>query len=139
MPEQESQSISSEQLDLVEQIERRIFLIRGHKVLPDSDLAKLYDVSTGHFNEQVRRNHGRFPADFMFALTAGEADALRSQIAISKAHRGGRRYLPLVFTEQGVAMLSSPFQHLHLQSHLKLALLSAWRKNSASSYQRSVV
>lgn len=107
MPEQESQSISSEQLDLVKQIEHRIFLIRGHKVLLDSDLAKLYGVSTGHLNEQVRRNHGRFPADFMFALTAGEADTLRSQIAISKAHRGGRRYLPLVFTEQGVAMLSS--------------------------------
>ncbi len=107
MPEQESQSISSEQLDPVEQIERRIFLFRGHKVLLDSDLAKLYGVSTGHLNEQVRRNHGRFPEDFMFVLTACEADALRSQIAISKGHRGGRRYSPFVFTEQGVAMLSS--------------------------------
>jgi len=107
MPEQESQSVSPEQADLVEQIERRIFLIRGHKVLLDSDLAKLYDVSTGHLNERVRRNRGRFPPDFMFALCTGEAEALRSQIAISKTRRGGRRYLPSVFTEQGVAMLSS--------------------------------
>jgi hypothetical protein len=106
-PEQESQSISPEQADLAEQIERRIFLIRGHKVLLDSDLAKFYGVSTGHLNERVRRNRGRFPPDFMFALSPGEAEALRSQIAISKARRGGRRYLPSVFTEQGVAMLSS--------------------------------
>jgi hypothetical protein len=81
--------------------------------LLDSDLAKLCGVTTGHLNEQVRRNHSRFPADFMFALTAGEANALRSQFAISKAHRGGRRYLPLVFTEQGVAMLSSVLNSEH--------------------------
>jgi hypothetical protein len=99
MPEQESQSVSPEQADLVEQIERRIFLIRGHKVLLDSDLAKLYDVSTGHLNERMRRNRGRSPPDFMFALSTGEAEALRSQIAISKARRGGRRYMPSVFTE----------------------------------------
>ena len=85
----------------------RLYLIRGHKVLLDSDLAKLYDVSTGHLNERVRRNRGRVPPDFMFALSTGEAEALRSQIAISKARRGGRRYLTSVFTQQGVAMLSS--------------------------------
>ena len=73
----------------------------------DSDLAKLYGVTTKRLNEQVRRNLGRFPSDFMFQLTSDEAQALRSQIATSKEGRGGRRYKPLVFTEQGVAMLSS--------------------------------
>jgi hypothetical protein len=73
----------------------------------DSDLARLYGVPTRRLNEQVRRNRDRFPADFMFELTAGEAAALRSQIATSNSGRGGRRYLPLAFTEQGVAMLSS--------------------------------
>ncbi len=73
----------------------------------DADLAQLYEVPKKRLNEQVRRNLKRFPEDFMFQLTADEADALRSQIATSKKGRGGRRYLPYVFTEQGVAMLSS--------------------------------
>src|SRR5438034_2976608 len=73
----------------------------------DSDLAELYAVSTRRLNEQVRRNLSRFPPDFMFQLTEEETAALRSQIAISNTVRGGRRYRPLVFTEQGVAMLSS--------------------------------
>ena len=73
----------------------------------DSDLAELYAVPTRRLNEQVRRNIKRFPSDFMFQLTADEVKSLRSQIATSKAGRGGRRYLPLVFTEQGVAMLST--------------------------------
>ena len=88
-------------------IEKSILLIRGLKVMLDSDLAELYDVPTRRLNEQVRRNIKRFPSDFMFQLTTEEAKSLRSQIAISKAGRGGRRYLPLVFTEQGVAMLST--------------------------------
>jgi hypothetical protein len=87
--------------------ERRILLVRGHKVLVDSDLAALYEVPTRRLNEQVRRNLGRFPPDFMFVLTNEEAAALRSQSATSKGGRGGRRYPPMVFTEQGVAMLSS--------------------------------
>ena len=87
--------------------ERRILLVRGHKVLLDSDLATLYEVPTRRLNEQVRRNLNRFPPDFMFVLTADEAAALRSQSATSKIGRGGRRYPPMVFTEQGVAMLSS--------------------------------
>jgi hypothetical protein len=66
----------------------------------------LYGVSTTRFNEQVRRNSERFPSDFMFQLTPEEADSLRSQFAISNRGRGGRRYLPYAFTEQGVAMLS---------------------------------
>ena len=98
----------SKQLPIpVEQIGKPIFLIRGHKVMLDADLAELYGVTTKRLNEQVRRNISRFPADFMFQLDAQEASALRSQIATSKEGRGGRRYLPYVFSEQGVAMLSS--------------------------------
>jgi hypothetical protein len=91
----------------VQLIERRIYLIRGHKVMLDADLAGLYGVPTKRFNQQVRRNLKRFPADFMFQLKKDEADTLRSQFATSKLSRGGRRYLPYAFTEQGVAMLSS--------------------------------
>jgi len=91
----------------IQLIERRIYLIRGHKVMIDVDLAELYGVPTHRLNERVKRNRKRFPEDFMFQLTKVEAEALRSQIAISKIGRGGRRYQPYVFTEQGVAMLSS--------------------------------
>src|ERR1044072_205419 len=123
----------------VQLIERRIYLIRGQKVMLDFDLAELYDVPTKRLNERVSRNKKRFPKDFMFRLTQNEADVLRSQfvilsasksnlrshiatsslsshiatsslrshIATSKTGHGGRRYLPYVFTEQGVAMLSS--------------------------------
>src|SRR5215212_11566538 len=91
----------------VQQIERRIYLIRGQKVMVDFDLAELYGVTTSRLNEQVTRNRKRFPEDFMFRLTTEEAACLRSQFAISNIRRGGRRYLPCAFTEQGVAMLSS--------------------------------
>lgn len=90
-----------------ERIEGRILVIRDQKVMLDSDLAALYGVPTRRLNEQVRRNRARFPADFMFQLTDQELESLRSQLATSKRGRGGRRYAPLVFTEQGVAMLSS--------------------------------
>jgi hypothetical protein len=90
-----------------ERIERSILLIRGHKVMLDSDLAGLYGVTTKRLNERVKRNLSRFPEDFMFQLTESETDRLRSQFATSKKGRGGRRYQPYVFTEQGVAMLSS--------------------------------
>jgi hypothetical protein len=90
-----------------ERIEQAILLVRSHKVMLDSDLATLYGVTTKRLNEQVRRNRTRFPEDFMFELTKEESEALRSQIATSKKARGGRRYLPYAFTEQGVAMLSS--------------------------------
>ncbi len=92
---------------LREKVERRILLVRGNKVMLDSHLAELYGVPTKRLNQQVRRNTKRFPADFMLKLTEAEAAALRSQIATSNDGRGGRRYLPLAFTEQGVAMLSS--------------------------------
>ena len=73
----------------------------------DSDLADLYQVPTFRLNEAVKRNSKRFPIDFMFQLTQEEAESLTSQFAMSKKGRGGRRYLPYVFTEHGVAMLSS--------------------------------
>src|SRR5258707_3148128 len=91
----------------VQLIERRIYLIRGHKVMIDVDLAELYDVPTKRLNERVRRNSKRFPEDFRFQLTKEAAENLRSQIATSRSGHGGRRSLPYVFTEQGVAMLSS--------------------------------
>ncbi|MBI2988457.1 MAG: ORF6N domain-containing protein [Deltaproteobacteria bacterium] len=91
-----------------ERIERSILLIRGHKVMLDSDLAELYGVPTRRLNEQVRRNIKRFPADFMFQLTREEHEALRSRFATLKHGRGQhRKYLPYAFTEQGAAMLSS--------------------------------
>ena len=95
------------ELILVETIEQKIYLVRGHKVMLDRDLAEMYEVPTRRLNEQVKRNISRFPSDFMFQLSSEEADNLRSQFAISSPGHGGRRYLPYVFTEQGVAMLSS--------------------------------
>jgi hypothetical protein len=100
----------------VERVERAILMVCGQKVMLDSDLAELYGVETGALNRAVKRNLGRFPSDFMFQLTESEAEALRcqigisnmkSQIAISNRGRGGRRFQPYAFTEQGVAMLSS--------------------------------
>jgi hypothetical protein len=101
------------ELVAAERVERCIFFLRGEKVLLDRDLAVLYGVSTGNLNKAVQRNRGRFPADFMFRLTTGESAGLSFHFGISngggaeKAGRGGRRYLPYAFTEQGVAMLSS--------------------------------
>ncbi|HXC07128.1 MAG TPA: ORF6N domain-containing protein [Bacteroidia bacterium] len=89
-----------------QEIEEKIYLIRGLKVMLDSDLADLYQVQTFRLNEQVKRNETRFPTDFMFQLTAKEWENLKSQIAISSSW-GGRRTLPYVFTEHGVLMLSS--------------------------------
>ncbi|MCW3105319.1 MAG: DNA-binding protein [Bacteroidetes bacterium] len=85
----------------------KIYLIRGQKVMLDKDLAELYNVETKRLKEAVKRNSSRFPIDFMFELTQREVDLLRSQIATSKAGRGGTRYLPMVFTEHGVLMLST--------------------------------
>ena len=91
------------------EIQNLIYIIRGKQVMVDSDLATLYQVTTKRLNEQVRRNKNRFPSEFMFRLTAEEYEYLRSQNATSSeenAH-GGRRYMPYVFTEQGIAMLSA--------------------------------
>ena len=99
----------------LEAITLRILSIREQRVIVDADLAALYDVPTKRFNEAVKRNLGKFPADFMFTLTAEEFAALRSQSATSNTQpggRGGRRYAPRVFTEHGALMaamiLSSP-------------------------------
>jgi hypothetical protein len=89
-----------------ELIEKAIYLVRGHKVMLDADLAELYGVETRALIQAVKRNKKRFPPDFAFRLTPEEWRILRSQIVISRG-RGGRRYQPYVFTEQGVAMLSS--------------------------------
>lgn len=91
-----------------EHFAQSIMLVRGHKVLLDSDLAALYGVETKVLLQAVKRNLGRFPEDFMLHLTADEWPALRSQSVTLKTGRGQhRKYLPYVFTEQGVAMLSS--------------------------------
>jgi hypothetical protein len=89
----------------VEQIESRIFIVRGQKVMLDADLAELYGVETRRLNEQVSRNSERFPEDFMFQLTAEEFTNLKSQFATSSW--GGRRKLPYVFTEHGAIMAAS--------------------------------
>jgi len=89
-----------------ESIIRKILIIRGQRVMLDSDLSNLYDETTKRLNQQVKRNIKRFPSDFMFQLTEDEYKSLRSHFATSKG-KGGRRYMPYVFTEQGVAMLSS--------------------------------
>jgi hypothetical protein len=101
---------------VLEQIEPRILVVRGQRVMLDAALAELYGTSTKRLNEQVRRNLGRFPADFMFRLTAEEAGSLRLQTAAnlrsqsatsSSASHGGRRYLPYAFTEHGALMAAS--------------------------------
>jgi|SRR3989344_5001374 len=89
-----------------DEIKNKIYSIRGLQVILDEDLAELYKVKTKRLNEQVKRNIERFPREFMFQLTDSEFDSLRSQFETSKNSKGGRRYLPYVFTEQGVAMLS---------------------------------
>ena len=80
-------------------LERRIYLIRGQKVMLDSDLAEIYQVLTKNLNKAVARNRDRFPADFRFQLTREEARPLRFQIGTSNAGRGGRRYMPYAFTD----------------------------------------
>lgn len=91
-----------------ESIERRIYLIRGLKVMLDRDLAELYQVPTKVFNQAVKRNKRRFPEDFMFRLSAGEGQILRSQVVTLERGRGRHsKYPPYAFTEQGVAMLAA--------------------------------
>jgi ORF6N domain len=99
-----NESSTPSQLD---NVESAIYLIRGQRVMLDSDLAAIYGTSTMRLNEQFRRNRRRFPKDFAFRLTSGEFKRLISQIAISKKGRGGRRKLPWVFTEHGALMLAS--------------------------------
>ena len=111
---------------LTERVERNILLIRGHRVMLDTDLAILYGVPTKRLNEQVRRNKKRFPSDFMFQLTPEEVERLRSQIATLKPGRGQhRKYSPYAFTEQGVAMLSSVL-HSERAIQVNIAIMRAF-------------
>jgi hypothetical protein len=98
-----NESSAPSQLD---NVESAIYSIRGQRVMLDSDLAEIYRTTTKRLNEQVRRNRQRFPEDFAFQLKADEFKRLRSQFATSKT-RGGRRYLPWVFTEHGAIMLAN--------------------------------
>ena len=91
----------------IDTVETAIYLIRGQRVMLDSDLAAIYGTSTMRLNEQFKRNRKRFPDDFAFVLTREEFASLISQIAISKKSRGGRRKPPIVFTEHGAIMLAS--------------------------------
>ena len=93
-------------MDQLQIIQSKIYEIRGQKVMLDFDLAEMYGTETKVLKQSVRRNIRRFPADFMFELTKEEFNSLRSQIVTSNG-RGGTRYMPFAFTEQGVAMLSS--------------------------------
>lgn len=88
-------------------VESLILPVRGNKIILDSDLARVYGVTTRRLNEQVKRNIDRFPRDFMFRLTVREFDVLMSQIATSKSGSGGRRKLPLAFTEHGAIMAAN--------------------------------
>lgn len=90
-----------------EAIENKIYLVRGQKVMLDSDLAELYEVPTKVLVQAVKRNIKRFPRDFMFQITNQDVVGLRSQIVTSRLEHGGRRYTPYAFTEHGIAMLSS--------------------------------
>lgn len=94
-------------------IEKMIYIVRGQKVILDSDLAELYQVETKHLNRQVRRNLLRFPNDFMFQLSPEEYQTLKYQFGTSKTGSGGKQKLPLVFTENGIAMLSSVLNSDH--------------------------
>lgn len=94
-------------MDQLELIQRKIYEIRGQRVMLDRDLAELYQVTTGNLNKAVKRNIKRFPPDFMFQLTTGEWASLRFQFGILEVGRGKyTKYLPYAFTEQGLAMLS---------------------------------
>lgn len=101
------------------QIKHMIHIIRGQQVMLDSDLALLYQVETKRLNERVKRNSARFPENFCFQLTKDEYEHLRSQIASSRDEYGGRRYLPYVFTEGGIAMLSAV---LHSQTAVNVSV-----------------
>jgi DNA-binding transcriptional MerR regulator len=116
-------------------IQKRILVVRERQVMLDEDLADLYGVETRRLIEQVKRNIDRFPADFMFQLSKDEAAALRSQTATSDTGRGGRRYAPYVFTEQGVAMLSGVLRSKRAVA-VNIAIMRAFveLRRAATSY-----
>lgn len=107
-----------------ERVDRLILLIRGQRVMLDADLAELYGVETKRPNRAVKRHEDRFPGDFMFQLSSEEVEILRCQFGASRSW-GGRRYLPRVFTEQGVAMLSSVL-HSPCAIQVNIAIMRAF-------------
>ncbi|MBX3299947.1 MAG: ORF6N domain-containing protein [Acidobacteria bacterium] len=100
-------SEQSKDLAVIDEIGDKIYVIRGLRVMLDSDLAEIYQVATKVLNQAVKRNLHRFPKDFMFQLADAEVENLRSQFVTSSANHGGRRYAPYVFTEHGAVMLAS--------------------------------
>ncbi|MGI6394198.1 MAG: ORF6N domain-containing protein [bacterium] len=116
--------MNKNELIKVDYIKSKIFTVRGMQVMLDSDLAELYGVSTKVFNQAVKRNANRFPSRYMFTVNDSEFESLRSQIVTSNK-RGGRRYLPNVFTEQGVAMLSAVLKS-DLAVHISIRIIDAF-------------
>src|SRR5271170_2807195 len=100
-------SMRASRLVLLKPVEPRILILRGVRVIIDSELAELYGVRVKRMNEQVKRNAQRFPRDFMFQLSANEEENLRSQFATSSSGHGGRRHLPYAFTEHGAIMAAT--------------------------------
>ena len=134
--------MSGNELIKVDDIRSRIFTIRGMQVMLDSDLAELYGVETKNLNLAVKRNIERFPNTFRFQLAEEEYKVLRLQIETSNEKRGGRRYAPFVFTEQGVAMLSAVLRSetavdvitVRFLKHTNLSqILSVLRRNQSFS------
>jgi len=122
-----------------------IVILRGHSVMLDSDLASLYSVDVKALNQAVKRNRARFPTDFMFQLTAREAESLRSQIVTLKRRRGShRKYLPYAFTEHGVAMLSSVLRSSRavrvnieiIRAFIRMRHVSQWNGELAKQIDR---
>ena len=135
-----SQIVTSKLAILDDRIERRILVIRGQKVMLDSDLAELYGVQTFRLNEQVKRNRIRFPHDFMFQLTREEAKSLTSQFARSKRGKGGRRTPPYAFTEQGVAKVERALriENLYAPENTQLVNHLIQALKAESLYNRDV-
>ena len=130
----------------VEHISSRIFIVRGQRIMLDTDLAGLYGVSTSALIQAVKRNLGRFPPDFMFQLTEQELRDLRSQSVISKPRlgRGGRRSPPYAFSEQGVAMLSSVLRSeraiaVNIAIMRAFAACVSWHQRMPSSSDNSTI
>lgn len=129
--------------DLI-QIQNLIYVIRGQRVMLDSDLARLYEVETKVLNQAVKRNIERFPEDFVFQLTKEEYEILRSHIVTSKPKketRGGRKYFPYVFTEQGLSMLSSVLKskraiHINVQIMRTFVKMRQWAIENKEIAQR---
>ena len=137
--------MNKQELIIEERITKSIYLIRSHKVMLDSDLADLYGVETRALKQAVRRNRERFPEDFMFELLPEEwnqlKDPLRSQNVILKEHKRGKhsKYLPFVFTEQGVAMLSSVLNsQIAIQVNISIMRVFVKMRQWAINYEELV-